>query len=481
MRKGALFVLEQGADKTLISHYYNFAIQGRIDSDCVDFVQSVFNLCEEDPEQITDMASLEFQFGKSRATIINRCKSLIDAGLVLKESIKLPRKHPQTRFTILAAKNICIPQTNPDRVINLPVLSKYAHTVSAESPHLPSVPENEFAQSLALSKAMNITGDLFKHLSIKGEWFSIFTLAAALPSGKTGKLLESSYTCPIAIGNEIVQLEVRPTQGTKVASVLDLRILITIITIVSKRLMHGHPAMNPFVLDFNEICEVIENAYRNKNKRSTDTKKKGRNTKTGSFKQYILSALERWESTGFKIISASKGFIDKFDGRIELKQAFRLIYKTKVLSFVGSKGKTPGKIAIYLDDEFLARIADKDSRYVLTLHDDVLAEGNPFAVRFNIWCRRAVKHIHKPRSWSVKHLHREVEPLRKFKSFNPDLKAFYQSHFDEAKGYANYLGYNFKVNEDLTSYLIWADPADRLVGTNSHFAYLQKKTKLVNG
>jgi hypothetical protein len=68
-----------------------------------------------------------------------------------------------------------------------------------------------------------------------------------------------------------------------------------------------------------------------------------------------------------------------------------------------------------------------------------------------------------------------MEPKRRKDKFKYDLKKLYNDKFNEAAGYAKYLGYCFK-QEAKDVLLIWADPQDRLVGVNSHRAFVLKTT-----
>lgn len=564
-RSGALFILAAGVDATQMASYLSWGAQLRLESDAVDFLQVIFDLCLSDDEGLADMRTIEARYGKSRSTILSRCQLLLQLGILHKEMVSIPGKRASSCYVVRHNRDVSVPPLPKAMVVSESVeacrsavllfddeagtegccalLRKAEYTVTlvatmeafftelsrrvydvllirASYPaasvsellreyreHLGRYPlapvvvladdftadRKEEWLDLGVSQVLsppssdaqllNAVSQAERDLStqllpldasgpsrIKGELFSVFTLASALPSGKSGALTEKSYTCPIRSGNELVNLEIRPTAGTKVASVLDLRVLAAISTIIFKRLEQGAPAVNPFVLNFDELENVMQGG------RQRDSSYK----RSGSYKRYLLSSVDRWESTGFRIIKATSGFLKKYRKKIELKHTFRLIYKTKVLSYVGPKGKTPEKIALYIDDDFLNRIADVSVGYLLSVHDEVLNEKNPFALRVNLWCRRAIKHSHKPKVFDCEHLHSEIEPMRLVRKFRADLKAFYQAHFDSQRGHAHYLGYNFEQvnNGRRIRYYIWADPEDRLVGRCSFYAHSRSLNKV---
>jgi len=442
--KGAIFLLDPQVTDELALIYQSWLSAGRVPSTTEEFVQNLLSLCLANPLRLIDMENLQNAYGKTRPTILRRCKYLLDNKLMIKGYVTPTGKRRVTTYTLLSADKIQHPKKlqAPCIDVSLPTFENGSYA-DLYQPHL----------------------DVSKQYSVKGELFAIFTLAAALPSGKSGKNTETCYEVPIRVGHDYIYLEVRPTQGTRTATVLDIRILIAVTTIISKRIEKGSESTNPFILDFDEIVDLM-----------TLGNQERKNKLGGSYKLYILNAIERWEATGFKIVRATKGFLDKFNGRIELKEIFRLITKLKVVSYFGKQSKTPGKIAIYLDDDFLNRMRDPSMRFLISAHTETLLEKNPFALRFNLWCRRAVQHNHTPRHWTLKWLHAEIEPLRKFKYFNDDLRNFVANYFDDEKQFACYQGYNLKKcdnNSGDSGYLIWADKDDRLVGNHSHYAYMK--------
>ena len=425
-RSGALFGLGN-VPNNAIQRFNDLQFNGTIDSSISDFIQILFNLCTVDVERITDMKTLEGQ-GISRAGIIRRCKKLIDMGLMDKSSHRQPGKRSST-FYILK------------EIDNLVHVEKESNTKEV----VKTVPAPINATSLLIKEAR-------QPLSWKGDRFSIFTLLSALPTGRSGKYTDGSYSVPIWIGKEKLELTVLPASGRKSATALDLRVLGIMITLVHANYTSTGKIQNPFIVHVNDIIELL-----------------GRNKGTGN-KQYVAGAIERWALTNFEITSCAEGIVDQFKGRIELSKIFKVIDSLQVLTLFKDEGKCPESFAFSLGQDLIERIKHQD---VLTMHPESFTEKNALAYKIYLWCRRAMQHYKKyPKGklWKIEHLHREMEPLRQLKEFKKSLKRLLAARHDELIGGALFYGYIVTASDKMDSVWIKADPEDRLIGRNSFFA-----------
>lgn len=456
-RMGSIFRIGENVDLTYSQTLKQWANEGRIEFTLVEFVENVIVLCIDDPEHMTDIHMLIDTCNKSRAYLLRFAKKLVELNIFEKDSYKQPfvNKRSSSRYTLRPLEEIAPPPLEfatstlpvPSEQILLHTLDEEEYSFEQSCPYLPAtLNENSF---------------------IKGELFTLYTLPFILPANKEGK--DQFYNAPLRIGKDVINIEVRPTQGTKVPYLTDVLPLFALTTIISGMIEEGIDT-NPFVIDFNDIYQLV---------RMGNSSADG-----GSQKSKLLSQIKRWESTGFRIVSATKGFRDLFNGHLEIEEVFRVITKLKIASSVNSTSKTPDSIAVYLDDDLLKRLKDPKSRFLLSSHIELLKEQKPFYIQINLWCRRAIKHNHSARAWSLTWIAKEINNESEFKYFNREFKAFYNTHYDENLGCARYLGYCFKKDDRYQpgvrgtqkykqSYYIWADPDDRLVGTQSHHQFMK--------
>lgn len=307
-----------------------------------------------------------------------------------------------------------------------------------------------------------VTGDLFgaedllpaNTGTVKGEALSVLVLFAALPSGKSGGKTEGHYDTVVRVGNARVLLEVAATAGTRIATVADLRVLAAIITCVHSRIKEGIRDANPFVLDVTEVVEVMR---RDEPGATLDV--------GGSYKGYVLGAIDRWTNTTFKITQASSAFTEFYRGQIELKSTFRLIDSVSVVSTVGPKGKTPERVAVHLNEALLKRIVDA-KRYLLALSDEWMREGKPAAIRLGLYFRRAVPRSGNALRKPLRIAHEEIEPMRPYKYFAADMRSLYQERFDPSIGAAKIHDFLFQVTDK--EMIAWLQRPMRVIEHDGH-------------
>lgn len=442
----------------LLQRYHEGLVEEWLDSDEYELLQLIASQILSEGRGETNFAVLIEITGRSRVTLYRRLEALQKRGLVAKIR--------RTEGSARAAYNE-YQLLDPEKG-RLEAAGESALT-HANGPVVGSEEQGSDLQGdldLGVSLEYEHLVEHDRKLPIKAESLSILALFSALPSGNSGVLGSKTYTIPIRIGPDRIKLTVRPTSGMRAATVLDLRVLAAVITIVHYRLQRGHPAANPFVVELEEIVEQFR-------KRSPgDVRMQG-----GSGKRYIMGALGRWEATGFTIDHITPRTHDFYGSRIQVGKLFRMINSLSVLSVVGREGKTPERIALHLNEELLARISEPSGRYLITMSDSWLTERNPTAVKFANWARRAVRRNHQPTLYSREYLHREVDPTNSgIKVFNRLLRKLYEQFFNASYAAAYIHGYLMRPESGGKQYWIWADPEHPLLGAKS-FALLQRNSK----
>lgn len=454
---GSLFFCESSPALTLEQYYHHF-VDGTLNSQGYDLLQVVTQQILNDHDHVTDIANLIDATGKSRMTLVRRLISLESQGFVR----RVQRKEKSLRGTY--------------NEYHLILPSRAPMETSETQPENPADCEAQELKSSGDQRQRDEETHLdYGHLiergarlPIKAESLSILALFSALPSGTRGELAESAYTVPITIGPDKIKITVRPTSGTRAANVLDLRVLAAVITIVFYRIERGHPPINPFVIELEEILDL----FRQRAQRADYMQ-------GGSAKQYVMGALSRWESTGFTIEHVTPGTKNFYDDSIQIDKMFRLINSITVLSHVGTHGKTPERIALYLDNQLVDRIAEPGGRYLITMSDTWITERNPAAIKFGAWARRAVKRKwESDKVYSREYLHREVDPRQKAKIFYSSLRKLYSKFFDSRHQAAYIHGYFLLAEPGHLQYQAWADPDHPLLGKNSYGAILLLDPKL---
>ena len=429
-RQGALFFCHLRDPK--VFEYIKIQMEMRnLPSRTNVFLSSAQSLCESDPSSLTDVVSITKATEISRASILRICSALTKLSLVKKQTLKTPGKRSTSLFVIrddLPGVSFDISKkkrhgqqlellSEQDNLAIHPTVSSYLHDVS----------------SLA-----------------KGEHFSIFTLMSGLPSGKKGIINTKGHTTPIYVGKDTFNLTIRPDASGKVATVKDLQILSAIISLIYKQLKSGKQTKNPFQFLVVDILKELGYSC------------------SGAMQNRVMDSLSRWESTGFTISNITKGFSDKYNQCFVIDTKFRMITRLSIASTRDANGvKSPRVVSISLSEDLLARIGYEDGRYLTSIHPDSYRETSPFDYKFYLWMRRAIRTQYTQKTFSLAHLHREIEAWREMKYFRRDIKAMITNRKKhksiELCGYV-YGYYIEAIDNTFNAFAIWADEHDKLLG-----------------
>ncbi|MDH5232752.1 MAG: hypothetical protein OEZ58_19245 [Gammaproteobacteria bacterium] len=460
--RGAIYMLDVAADYGLVNCFFEWRNNGLVENALYEFVMALVQSCEDQTHRFVTEAQLMDMASLSRASVLRRCASLIELNAMEKFLVKIPGTRSRTCYKLRSQQDFEAPKAHA---------MVTAHPLSLPVPSEAVTSQNHELDLYSLNRLTpESLWDHTKTPFIKGELLAVYTLVAALPMGtKYSKYHDQPYEVPIKLGNDYLILKVRPTADTRNPTVSDIKPLMALITIIIKRLNHSDDNPTYFDINMDDIVKVLHRGDK------AAIAKKG-----GSYKAKVLESINRWESTGFKISGISNGVANKFHGVIELAEFFRLITKLRVLNFVGSKGKTPEMIRVYLDADFQERLRNKN--FLVSTHYEVL-DSDEMGMMFNFWCRRAVKRNHQVCSFTWEQFHSQMSPLRPFGQFNRAFKEFFEKHL-LPDGIAKFLGYYFHYEplKNEQGRLVkgkgmlhcWADENDRLLGSQSFYSQQQK-------
>jgi len=380
-----------------------------------------------------------------RPSLYLRMKRLIEFGVLREYKIKTPRRGPNPRVFIFD------PDTLADDQLTLG--EQAAMSVEPDS----MVDEgNTLVPELDLLRNRGLPAP--KEMPVKGDQLAIFALPALLPSAQGS---DPDYIeMPVRYGNQYLHTVVRSSSGIRMARVRDTRVLASVITICFDRIhRQGLPAENPWVMRVSEIIDVLEHGEHGEGRAASSG---------GSHKLWILDVLRRWQGTQFEIQHITPKMKDYYGDLVATEESFRFINRLHVLSWVGAKGKTPEDVCIYLDDLLVQRMRSEQFAYTLTLQTSMMSETNDLAYRLSLWCRRTIKRSTDAQQFSVEFLREQADPSAPKKKFGTRLRALYQERFDHQANVMNLHGYCLREIPGGRSYAIWADPNDKLLGTQSY-------------
>lgn len=416
-----------------------------------DLLFAVLEAASSDPNGIAALPALTDALSIKRPTILRRIERMVTAGVIERHRIAIPGLRGRK-----VAFAIDLPRAVNELTADALEASLGAGALIDHPPQ--NSPQDELA--LTIGDTTGIEGlPAERRLPLKGEQLSVFTLVSALPSTEPrGRRRDEADECTIRVGHEWLQVTVRPQSGVGLARVLDTRVLVAVITLVHNRI-HGQglPARNPFRFQVEELAEVLRQA-----EPGTLT------TEDGSYKNWIVQVLRRWEGTAFEIRHLTPKMNEFFEGGLTVEETFRFINKTSVLQWTGPKGKTPTHVALWLDEELLKRIAHRARKFLLTMPPEWMRERSAIALRLSLWCRRAIgrKHIHQ--TFGRRELHAEVDPKRESRYFYRDLRHLYRERLVPGQSYARLHSWLFEEINGGQHYRFWPDPDDKLVGVQSY-------------
>ncbi|MCP1674166.1 hypothetical protein J2T57_001268 [Natronocella acetinitrilica] len=421
-------------------------------------LDALTQLAADDKERRTDFVSLVDILNISRSTLLRRLNPLLKSGLVEKHA-GASHKGKHTEFVFSDPRNV-------------KGLTNGEGESSSQFPARWSVTEHdreiiESQRPLDLSRKAD--GDFIPEelkFSIKGEALSILGLFSALPSSPKSALAEQGYVTNVHIGPYRMQVEVRPQQGLRTVTALDLRVLAAIITLVHRQIAAGTPAVNPFFIRVDSIIELFRRAGDVYEERE----------RGGKAKRSILGSIERWETTQFRITHVPESIQNFYHGMIRVRTGIRFISKVADLSKYDGRHFIPERLGISLDEELLRRIKDPSGRFLASMTREWLIERNPTALMLSTFCRRFIQHGHSPRTLSREFVHAETDPKRPQREFYRSLRTLFSERFVASKGAALINGYYFLIERGPPErYVIWADPEHQTLGTRSYKAYIDSR------
>lgn len=438
-RGGGIYSIHQESAAQLLDYLEELVQRNELKEIVFEFVTWVKRLCESDPYGFVDMRNLITSTGKSRSGILKWSQKLEVLGLISKTHISVPGVKSQVSFNLLSYDPARLPSRESDSTFLANVLES---NVLSEEGEMDAIAESYWLDSTLNNKITNF---------IKGDYFSIFILFPVLPTDTMGE--KEEYEVPVFIDKDRLIVKVYPQAGHKASMVRDLQVLLAVQSIIYKRFKHGYEIKNPLRFSITEILEELGWE------------------KWGSNHNRVWDALCRFEKTGFEIKFGSRSVIDRYD--LELNHFFRIVNEITVLTLKTKKGVSRKDIfTIELNSKMLRRLTSKEGQFVATLPKELYHESNPFVFSVAIWLKRVIRHKKHPMKFDKRKLHTEINIRSKYKYFSARWKDMMQKFaVPGSPGVARVYGYLITAADDsASSFLIKADPQDKLVGTKSYRA-----------
>ena len=406
-------------------------------------VLGIFDLCAADEARATDMPSLCEHLNIARPTVLQRLSRLLELGVVLSE---MRQVHEGAR------------SVNVYRVQRPTTLSPLIPALGSGEPDSPveagAQSQFEFlSKDLVGHRELHYHPDVHRRMKWKADRLIVLSFLSGLRVGKTGVEVNRKET-RIYMGDRYFNLEVRAPTGSFIPSVVDLRVLIIVFSLIRDSLQHAKTLVSSeegYVIKMSEICAAM-----------------GLEPLPGN-KRHLFEQLHRWRSSEF-LITEDHGALTFAEDAIEENKSFNVIAELHVLKRVSREGKTPELIHLTLAPGILKELRDRSR--TLSIHQQILRERKPKPHYHLIyyWCRRVVQHADEPKFFALAHLHREIRPHLSLKRFRAEFLEVLRDH--QVLGdplSAKIPGYLVRYMRDRDHVAIMADPKDPIVGESSPY------------
>lgn len=412
-----------------------------------ELLQGLFDLCAAG-EGATDMPSLCEHLNIARPTVLQRLSRLVELGLVSSE-MKQVYQGARSVNVYRVQRPPALPEALPGQQENAP-----AATESAQQSELDFV-----GQDLVGHRELHYHPEVHRRMKWKADRLIVLSFLAGLRVGKTGVEVHRKET-RIYMGDRYFNLEVRAPTGSFIPSVVDLRVLIVVFSLIRDSLSHAKSVVSAeegYLIKMSEICAAM-----------------GLEPLPGN-KRHLYEQLHRWRSSEF-LITGDHGALSFASDTFEEHHSFNVIAELHVLKHVSAEGKTPELIHLTLPSGILKELRDRNR--TLSIHQQILRERKPKPNYHLVyyWCRRVVQHADTPKIFSLTHLHREIRPHLTLKRFRAEFLEVLRDHQVNAmEQSAKIPGYLLRYNRERDEVAIMADPQDPIVGENSPHQLSEEK------
>ena len=414
-----------------------------------ELLQGLFDLCGAN-EGVTDMPSLCEHLNIARPTVLQRLSRLIELGLVSSEMKQI--------YQGARSVNVYQVQRPPSPPpADVPAIAQETPVASME-------PEQQgqfdfVAQDLVGHRELHYHPEVHRRMKWKADRLIVLSFLSGLRVGKTGVEVNRKET-RIYMGDRYFNLEVRAPAGSFIPSVVDLRVLIVVFSLIRDSLSHAKSVVSAeegYLIKMSEICAAM-----------------GLDPLPGN-KRHLYEQLHRWRSSEF-LITGDHGALSFASDAFEEHHSFNVIAELHVLKHVSAEGKTPELIHLTLPGGILKELRDRNR--TLSIHQQILRERKPKPHYHLVyyWCRRVVQHADTPKVFALSHLHREIRPHLSLKRFRAEFLEVLRDHAVNAmEQSAKIPGYLLRYNRERDEVAIMADPVDPIVGENSPHQLSEEK------
>jgi hypothetical protein len=430
-----------------------------------ELVEHIFDLCLEDPEFTTDMPTLMERTGISRPTILQRLEKLtaLNRVVVTKDQVYSGMRSVNVYQLVRpTAATLALPAPIPpdpdsellEELPVYPMASGDSQQAAFEfiGTNLPDVTQ------------LHYHPEVNDRLAWKGERFTVFSLMAGLRVGRHGKDVSIKQT-RIYMGQAWFLLEVRSVQESIIPSIIDLRVLIVVCTLIKEHLDHAENQGDPnkgYLLSMTSICQAMDMPA------------------IGGNKRYLYEQLQRWKTSEFVIKQAMHGALRSTPPWLfAINRLFNIVIDLLVVQAIGTDGATPEMVHIILHPAMIEAL--RDHRQSLSIHPEILRarKPQPFLHLMYYWCRRVVKHSLAPQIYRLDHLHREIKPSVSLIKFRGELLALLKRHRTHRPNTGDSLipGYILRYNEQADELMVRVQPDDKIIGENSPAAQATKRVE----
>lgn len=470
-RKGPFFHVARTDDASLGAILAHPALNDRDRS----LITAIFDECAMAVNNVANIEDIAARLGDvekggrafSANGVYKRAKALESLGLLSTQKVKRPdggRGRPATLYVLRLNADALPSPSEPSRdpLLELPLTQ------------------------LELFDENALLRDLWdKRLRIDDFWCGL--LASVLPISDKAHL-SVLETHVYADGCEIpVTLSARP--GSRIPTIRSIKTVIALLSLVEKIILQqqeqrpGDPIQNRFVIDLRHVLSLL------------GLPNKGGNRRT------IVQHIREWEDTVFRFNNihpiARDSLAERFGEEVFGFKHHQLISQLTGVGVLRDRQKIPTHLGFELPIDLVNRIADTGTFNLFTVTPAIMAEDNPLAIAFHLYCRKNIGHKSRVINVNLRTLWQRIAhssmPFAKFKkgflalleqrqaallAQDPEYKAVYEALRSEGQSYPQcaILGYQVAQISD-AKLAICVDPDDPYVGHASKHARLRERTE----
>lgn len=429
-----------------------------------DLICAVFDLCALDPDRTCSIDELAVRVGEGTkrgikgAGILRRASRLVKLGIFQKAEVRVAGKkgRPAVTYILQAADKLSIPSIRSSPMIQLDLLDTAAFLDALWNPDNPRIDDYwcEFISPVLPLEDRTVTKEIVSTIHYSGEE---------------------------------IPIRVTAREGSRIPTIRSIKTVVAVFTLVEAIIRHrrnyNESSSTRFVVDISDVLKIMRLANEGGNRRT------------------VVQHLKEWESALFEfpeLTTLMKQLLsDRFGAESFGFSHHQLVSQLKGVGVMRDGQKIPTHLSFEVPVDFVRRIESDGVYNMFTITPAFMAENNPIALAFHLYCRKNLSHRKdRPLNVTYKTLHQRIAKGISYREFRKRFDGMLNTKVIERNDDPEYqrqmrelidsetkifkqvtvLGYTVTLNGE--GIIVRPDPDDPYVGLASKHALLKQKTEI---